>query len=1046
MSARVQPAATESRKVVTVLFSDVAGSTAIGEKLDPESLRRLMTHYFEEMSAVVERHGGITEKFIGDALMAVFGVPKLHEDDALRAVRAAVEMRDALDQLNHEFQRLWGVQIAARTGVNTGEVVAGDASLREAFVAGDAVNVAARLEQAAAAGQILIGESTYRLVRDAVTVTAVPDVVAKGKTAPLRALSLTAIIPDVPGWRRRLDTPLVGREQELAALEEAGRWTVRHRGCKLVTVLGAAGVGKSRLAGEFLSRFAGEARVVTGHCLSYGEGITFWPVAEVVRNATGISGTASPDQIRPKIAELLGGSEHRQLICERMAALLGMPGTTPGIQETFWAVRRFLEALAAERPLVVVFDDIQWGEPTFLDLLEYLVDWIHGVPVLLLCLARGDLLDTRGAWMAGKPDASMIMLHPLTTPQIEGLVGNLLDGTWPPDATSARLVETAEGNPLFAEEMLRMLVDEGRLRRVNDHWSTAGHDSAMAVPPTIHALLTARLDRLDPRERAVVDRASVVGLRFSWRAVAELSPVDQRAGVGGCLQSLTRKELIHPDLAAHSDDDCFRFAHILIRDAAYRQIPKAVRTDLHERLAGWMAERFGERSGEYEEIVGYHFEQAYRGLADLGPAGERATALGRRAAGPLASAGRRAFARGDMPAASNLLFRVAGLLPMKHPQRLRLLPMLGKALRETGRLGWADDVLTEGIELGGAAGDRRVESLARIERASLRDYTNPSGEPDELRRVAEHSIGVFAELDDHAGLAQAGSLLAEAHWTHGEFAAMEEVLERALRHAQLANDVRGRSFLLTSLARAALLGPAPVEAALRRCEEIMTEAGDDRVLIAAVLPPAAGLHALRGDFDRARSMHRRARADFTEFGMTSALAALPLYSGPIELLAGDAPAAERELRRGYELLTGMGDRSRYSTVAAFLAQALYAQDRFGEANEQALSAAATATADDFYTQTVWRGTRALILAHAGDAEQALALARHAVALTQNTDSLNLAGDALLVLAEVLVAAGHRDDAAVYAREALRRYRDKGNAVSSRRAEDIASLDRNRPPA
>jgi class 3 adenylate cyclase/tetratricopeptide (TPR) repeat protein len=1032
--------------VVTVLFSDVAGSTAIGERLDPESLRRLMTHYFEEMRAVVERHGGFTEKFIGDALMAVFGVPKLHEDDALRAVRAAVEMRETLDQLNHEFQRLWGVQIAARTGVNTGEVVAGDASSREAFVAGDAVNVAARLEQAAQAGQILIGESTYHLVRDAVTVLPAPPVNAKGKSAPVPALSLSGVTPDVPGWRRRLDTPLVGRELELAALEEASSWTVRNRGCKLVTVLGAAGVGKSRLADEFLSKLGGGARVVTGHCLSYGEGITFWPIAEVVRHAAGITGAAPPEQIRPRITELLGASDHQRLIDERLAALLGMPGATPGIQETFWAVRRFLETLAVDRPLVVVFDDIQWGEPTFLDLLEYLADWIQGVPVLLLCLARGDLLDIRGAWMAGKPNASLIMLRPLSTPQISGLVGNLLDGTWPPDATSARLVEMAEGNPLFAEEMLRMLVDEGRLRRVNDHWSTAGQDYTVAVPPTIQALLTARLDRLEPEERAVIDRASVVGPRFSWRAVAELSPDGQRADLGGRMQSLTRKELIHPDRSAPSDDDSFRFAHILIRDAAYRQIPKAVRSDLHERLAAWIAERFGERSGEYAEIVGYHFEQAYRGLSELGPPGERAHTLGWRAAAPLASAGRRAFARGDMPAAGNLLFRVAALLPEKHPQRLRNLPMLGKALRETGQLARADTMLTEGIELGGAAGDRRVEALARIERASLRDYTNPSSEPGELRRVAEQSIGVFAELDDHEGLAQAGSLLAEAHWTHGHFAAMEEVLERALRHAHLAGDIRGRSFLLTSLARATHLGPMPADAALRRCEEIMTEAGDDRVLVAAVLPPTAGLYALRGDFARARALYRRARADFTEFGLTAALAALPLYSGPIEFLAGDPQAAERELRRGYALLSDMGDRSRLSTVAAFLSQALHAQSRFTEANDLALASAAAATPDDFYTQTVWRGTRALILARDGDSAEAEVLARDAVALTEDTDSLNLAGDALVVLAEVLAVGGHLVDAAVYARKALRRYHEKGNRVSSRRAEDIAALDRYGPPA
>jgi class 3 adenylate cyclase/tetratricopeptide (TPR) repeat protein len=1036
----------ESRKVVTVLFSDVVGSTVLGEEFDPESLRRLMVRYFQEMQAVVQRHGGTTEKFIGDALMAVFGVPRLHEDDALRAVRAAIDMRVALHHLNDKFERVLGVRILTRTGVNTGEVIAGDPTRGEAFVAGHAVNLAARLEQAAEPGQIVIGESTYRLVRDAVTADPLPPLAVRGMTGPVSAWILLEVTPGVPGWGRRLDSPLVGRDRELRALEEAYRRTVTSRGCELVTVLGAAGVGKSRLAGEFLARLGSEPRVVSGHCLPYGEGITFWPIIEVLRDAAGVSDADSPDEVRPKILELLEPATSAQLIGERLVALLGLSGVTPGIQETFWAVRKFLEELAARRPLVVVFDDIQWGEATFLDLLEYLAGWIEGVPVMLLYLARGDLLDVRGAWMAGRPNTSLVLLHPLTTSQTQGLIGNLLGGAWPPAEALAQLVEVAEGNPLFAEEMLRMLVDDGRLRRDNGGWIIAGGSSTVTIPPTIHALLTARLDRLDQEERAVIERASVVGRQFWWGAVAELSPDEQRGGLGGRLQSLTRKELIRPDRSDLSEEDTFRFAHILIRDAAYRGIPKAIRADLHERFADWVVEKFGDRAGEYEEIVGYHLEQAYRALSELGPATQRTKTLGRRAAVPLISAGRRAFARGDMPAASNLLSRVTSLLLEKDPERLRLLPMLGKALRETGQLGRADAVLTEGADLGHAVGDRRVESLARIERASLRDYTDPSSDPDELRRVAEQSIAVFEELGDDEGLAQASSLLAEVHWIHGRFAAMEEVLERGLLHAQRANDQRGRSFLLAALARAVLLGPTPVDAALRRCEEITAQAGDDRVLAAVVLPPNGGLHALRGDFERARSLYGRARASFEEFGLRAALAALPLYSGPIELLAGDPRAAERELRRGYELLQEMGDRSRFSTVAAFLSQALYGQARLEEADAVARQAAAAATAYDFYAQAAWRGTRALILASAGRFEQAERLAEEAVALSRGTDWPNLAGDALLVLAEVLAAGGRMAEATACAGEALRRYQQKGNDISARRAERLARLDRGRPPA
>ena len=1041
LSAQVS-AKGETRKVVTILFSDVVESTVLGEELDLEALRRLLARYFQEMGAIVRRHGGTTEKFIGDAVMAVFGVPRLHEDDALRAVRAAVEMRKVLRHLNDEFKRVWGVRILARTGVNTGEIIAGDPARAHSFVTSDAVNMAARLEQTAEPGQILIGESTLRLVRDAVTADPLPPLVVKGKTEPVSAWRLLEVMPGVPGWGRRLDSPLVDREPELEALEQAFRRTTS-RSCELVTVFGAPGVGKSRLANEFLARLGSEPRILLGHCLPYGEGITFWPVVEVLRGAAGISHADSSDEVRPKILQLLESAPNAELIGERLAALLGVTETTPGIQETFWAVRKFLEALAARRPLVVVFDDIHWGESTFLDLLEYLAGWVEGVPLMVLCLARGDLLDVRGAWMAGKPNTSVIALHPLTTSQTEGLIGNLLGGAWPPDEALAQLVNVAEGNPLFAEEMLRMLVDDGRLRHDKGSWAITWDSSTVAIPPTIHALLTARLDRLDQEERAVIERASVVGRQFWWGAVAELSPDNQRGGLAGRLQSLTRKELIRPDRSDLSDEDTFQFGHILIRDAAYRGIPKALRADLHERFAGWILDKFRDRAAAHEEIVGYHLEQAHRALSELGPANERTETLGRRAAVLLASAGRRAFARGDMPAAVNLLSRATALLHWRDPERLRLLPRLGKALRETGQLGRADAVLTEGVELGDAAGDRRVESLARIERASLRDYTDPSSDPHELRRVAEQTIRVFEEFGDNEGLAQARSLLAEAHWTHGQFAAMEEVLEQALRHAQLANDARGHSFLLTALANAALLGPLPVDAALRRCEEITAQAGDDRMLAAAVLPPTGGLHAMRGDFERARSLYERARASFEEFGLRVAQASLSLYSGPIELLAGEPLAAEHELRRGYDLLEAMGDRSRFSTAAAFLAQALYAQSRLDEANTVALAAAAAASTYDFYTQAVWRGTRALILARTGGFQQAERLAREALELTEETDSLNLAGDALLVLAEVLATSGGIAEATAYAGEAVHRYREKGNKISARRAEQFAGLDRGR---
>ncbi|HJP66896.1 MAG TPA: adenylate/guanylate cyclase domain-containing protein, partial [Actinomycetota bacterium] len=548
-------AAGEARKVVTVLFSDVTGSTVLGDELDPESLRRLMGRYFQEMKEVLQRHGGTTEKFIGDAVMAVFGVPRLHEDDALRAVRAAIEMRQSLHRLNDEFEQTWGVRIMVRTGVNTGEVIAGDPTRGESFVVGDAVNVAARLEQTAEPGQILIGETTLRLVRDAVTVEALEPLSLKGKPAPVPAWQLLDVTPAAPGWARHLDAPLVGRDQELASIRAAFAEAESSRSCQLVTVMAPAGVGKSRLAAEFLATLQGDTTVLSGRCLPYGEGITFWPIVDVIKDVIGIGQLEPADEPTSKLRDLLGSAEDAEIITERLEGLLGLSRAAPGIQETFWAVRKLFEQLAMRGTLVVVFEDIHWGEPTFLDLVEYLADWIHGLPVLLLCLARPELLEIRGAWMTGKPNHTLIPLKSLSEGQTEGLIHELLGGAELFPEISVRIAEVTEGNPLFVEETIRMLVDDGLLHRSNGQWSVSTALTDLTIPPTIHALLTARLDRLDAEERAVIERASVVGRVFWWGAVSELLPPGQRAAVGGALQSLTRKELVSPDRSDLREED-----------------------------------------------------------------------------------------------------------------------------------------------------------------------------------------------------------------------------------------------------------------------------------------------------------------------------------------------------------------------------------------------------------------------------------------------------------------------------------------------------------
>jgi class 3 adenylate cyclase len=662
------PRKRELRKVVTVLFCDVAGSTALGETLDPEALRAVMGRYFDVAKAAIERHGGTLEKFIGDAVMAVFGVPTIREDDALRAVRAAQEIRD-------------GVDIDVRIGVNTGEVVT---SVEDSLVTGDAVNVAARLEQAAGSGEVLLGEETYHLVRDAVQVDELPPLEVKGKSMPLLAYRLGSVTGDTP-YARRLDAPLIGRDVERALLAGAWQRSCDERACSLFTILGAAGVGKSRLAAEFLAGL--DATIVSGRCLSYGDGITYWPVVEVVMRL--LAGATPPNA---PLAALLGDGQ----------------AAAPDIS---LAVRKLFETKAAERPLVVVFDDVQWAEPTLLDLIEEAADWIRGAPILILCLARPELLDVRPTWGGGKLNATTVLLEPLTPDQTEELIDVLLAGTTLEGSVRRRVREAADGNPLFVEQMLAMVAD--------DHG-----EGELAVPATIQALLAARIDQLPPPERAALERGAIEGQIFHRGAVVALAPDDPE--VPARLLRLVRKELVRPSEAVLPGDDAFRFRHLLIRDAAYDALPKSVRADLHQRFAAWLSEH-GTSVIELDEILGFHLEQAARYLAELGAGDPQ---VSRAAAGHLVRSGRRAYNRSDLPAAASLLTRAAALFDETEEERLRILVILGSTLYRSNRLEEADRVLREAIELARAHDVRGVEVDAGVILAEV-----------DLHRLPDEKVG-----------------------------------------------------------------------------------------------------------------------------------------------------------------------------------------------------------------------------------------------------------------------------------------------------------------
>jgi class 3 adenylate cyclase/tetratricopeptide (TPR) repeat protein len=997
----------ELRKTVTILFCDVVDSTAMGERSDPETVRHAMSRYFGEMRTIVERHGGVVERFHGDEVMAVFGVPTVHEDDALRAVRTGMAMQRRLAVLNKELQTTWGVTLTCRIGINTGEVVAGDPGTGETFVTGHAVNLAKRLEQAAEPGEILIGMATYPLVRDAVKVGRREQFTVKGKIEPVSPFRVHDVDATAAGVTRRLDAPLVDRQAELGLLQAAADASEREPPCQLFTVVGPAGIGKSRLVTELLDRLDGRFRPLRGRCLPYGEAITFWPVRGIVDEAGG----------EQALAALLGGVDDGTRIAELIRTAVGQAGGAAAAEETFWAIRRMLEELARERPLVVCFDDVHWASPTLLDLIEYLAGWMRDARVLILVLARSELLELRPAWAAPRANTTIIALEPLSDAESDLLLAHLADGVKLPAETRQRIVGTAEGNPLFVEQMAAMAAEAG------------GDADKLRMPPTIQALLAERLDRLSAPERMLLERASVIGKEFFHRAVMDLTPADERGDAAGHLFSLIRKDLVGP-VRSDQREDVLAFRHDLIRAAAYDAVPKMVRAELHERFADWLKQHYAQQIGELEEIVGHHLEQTVRLRVELGRLDSATDELALRAGTHLASAGRRAFARGDVSAASKLLERAVSLLETRPETQAEVLLQLAAVAREQGDATRADALLTQAETLAGSAGDERLRMRVLIERSVLRLYLDPEIEARQVLEVAERATPVFEASGDQLGLSSAWVLVANAYWFRSRYdETMEEVLERARGYAQRAGDRRAMSWILGTMCRVALVGPLPVEQGIRRCLTIREQHRGEPALQPVVDSMLAVLEAMRGRFAHARERYRRSHLALDELGLNVQLAAFQMYAGWAELLAGHAGVAERQLRMGYEALERMGEQTYLSTTAAFLARAVLAQGRDGEAARLTQVCEDLTSDDDAVTQAMWRGTRARLLARRDD-PAAERLARESVALSLESDCLNMQADALVDLAETLRLQQRHHESVGVLTEAIQRYEAKGNLASA----------------
>jgi class 3 adenylate cyclase len=948
----------EGRKTVTVLFCDLVAYTELAGRLDPEALRHLMLVFFERAAAAIEAHGGTVEKFVGDEVMAVFGVPVVHEDDALRAVRAAVAVHECVAELDRGSD----VHLEVRTGINTGEVVTGDPSAGHGFVSGDAVAVGKRLEQAAAPGEIVLGESTHRLVEHAVRATPLDPLALKGVAEAAAAFRLESVDPTATAIPRRDDTPLIGQQRELERLRSA-YGEAASSGVRLVTVVGDSGIGKSRLARELLRSIESEASVFVASCPPYGEGTTFSPIREAFRHAG-------------RDESVLDGSSY----------------------EVFAATRSLFEDLAGEQPLVAVFDDVHWAEETLLDLIEHLSVRLGTARVLLLCLARPELAERRPQWLS-RPEATLT-LDALSDLDVHGL----LDALDAPDAVRERIAELAEGNPLFVEQLAAFAGEEGE---------------GVALSGSIRGVLHARLDRLDAEERAVLERAAVIGRSFPLDAVLLLMPPDEREQAQARVFELVRRGLIRPDVTIPGDG--FRFQHALIREAVYEAMAKALRAELHETVAAQLDD-----SAAAPAVVGYHLEHTCLLRRELGV---RDPELARRAGRLLRLAAEETLSRTDAPATISLLERARALLPDDDRELSALLTSLGVARLNGGDLPGAESALDEAVAVSVAHGHRAAELHARIELQFMHAFAE-STPVEESVELAKEAIAELEPLGDELALARAWWLRSAGDLAAGRWRARGEAIERALEHARRARaGVEMVGTLAGLFAQAALHGPTPVDEAIARVQALRDELGLDAPLRGSINTSLAGLLAMRGDFDEAHRLFRDAAATYEEFGLRFRRANQSFVGAQILLLAGDAAAAERELRASSAAFDEIGAATSAITHRALLAEVLARLERLEEAAEVAQQVAAQASSYDLIAQVLSRSALARVRVCEGSAHEAVELATKARRLLAEAEFPQLAIAALTAGAEAAAAADDGAEAERLLAEARKIAEAKGATAS-----------------
>lgn len=1028
--------APEVRKLVTVLAADLSVVSDAVDDIDPEQARAVLAGPLAELRTICEGHGGTVEPGIGDSFLALFGIPRLHEDDALRAMRAASALQDRVRVVSHELEARRGPGLELRVGVSSGAVLVGDAASGGTAVTGDPVTGSARLAQGAAAGDVVMSRKTFSLVRDAVTAEPVSAITGRVGAAPIWRLVGATV--GAAGHVRSADGPFLGRDRDLRKLQSAWDDVREERRPHLFTILGTAGVGKSRLVAEFRTALDPETRVVAGTCLSYGDGITYWPLREVVHGAVGIVEVDDAAAARARLDDVLAAQRDGQQVADHLAAAIGLSDdAVPGV-EIPWAARTLLEVLARQAPLIVIWDDLQWAEPPFLQLVEHIADLARDVPLMLLCMARPEFLDQNPGWAGGKLAATTILLNPLGSETAGRLLAGLPGGSALPDDVQVRIGAAAEGNPLYLEEMLRMLVDEGRLVQADDgSWTVAGDLGDMTLPPTILGLLASRLELLPDTERTFAERASVVGRVFEAGAIRELSPEADRIHLPDRLEGLVRKDLVgrssDPGLGG---DEAYRFRHLLIRDAAYEAMPKSERAALHERVAGWLEIVGGDRGAEYVEIVAHHLDEAYRYRSLVGEVGPEMERLADRAAAALVEAGTRAYERGDQRGAADLLGAAWSIPGRARDQAADIFARYCASLRGLRRMSELQDLVAGAGAWAASASDRLA---AWHELQSLLLAADRVGPEKDLAKLGPLDAR-FEALGDDLGRAWTLQLLGVALMRQGSVAAAVEVTRAGIAAAARAGSREREARLQVNLLDCLFVGPAPLSEAEREIAAMVERPDLPRQHRAFVSSYEADIRAMRGDLAEARQTYAEAIAVCGEVDPKG----VPL----LVIAQADLEQRVGSVERARELLLPMADENSDQSVEWASAAGVLSVSaaRLGDYAQAASWIERAGEGDGVDDRALLLRASSLVAAGSERWDQAIRFAEESVEAALAADKVLLHADALRHLGELQRSVGRAPAADDPLEVALSLYESKGDLVSASAVRAILSGPANVDPS